>query len=101
MVQWLRIHLPTQETWVRSLVWEDRTCYRATEPVSHDYSAHTLEPVRHSRRSRRDKRPSRPDGEQPVNRGWRKLTRSSGDLAQPETNEIQKRSLLAVLSKTS
>ena len=26
MVQWLRICLPIQGTWVRSLVWEDPTC---------------------------------------------------------------------------
>ena len=34
VVQWLKkkkIHLPMQETWVRSLVWEDHTCPRATE----------------------------------------------------------------------
>ena len=31
MVQWLRIHLPMQRTWVRSLVWESSTCYGATE----------------------------------------------------------------------
>ena len=23
VIQWLRIHLPMQETWVRSLVWKD------------------------------------------------------------------------------
>ena len=32
MVQWIGIHLPIQETWVRSLVWEDFTCLRATKP---------------------------------------------------------------------
>ena len=26
VVQWLRIHLPMQGTWVQSLVWEDPTC---------------------------------------------------------------------------
>ena len=31
MVQWLRIHLPMQRTWVRSLVWESSTCCGATE----------------------------------------------------------------------
>ena len=30
VVQWLRIHLPMQGTWVGSLVWEDSTCNRAT-----------------------------------------------------------------------
>ena len=32
VVQWLRIHLPVQGIWVQSLVWEDRTCHRATKP---------------------------------------------------------------------
>ena len=33
VVQWLRIHLPMQGTWVPSLVWEDPTCGRATKPA--------------------------------------------------------------------
>ena len=37
VVQWLRTHLPVQETWVRSLVWEDPTCRGATKPVRHNY----------------------------------------------------------------
>ena len=37
VVQWLRIHLPMQETWVRALVLEDPTCRRATKPVCHNY----------------------------------------------------------------
>ena len=37
VVQWLRIHLPTQGTWVRALVREDPTCCRATKPVCHNY----------------------------------------------------------------
>ena len=40
MVQWLRIHLPMQETWVQSLVGEDHTCHRATKPVCYSYWAH-------------------------------------------------------------
>ena len=34
VVQWLRIHLPMQGSWVPSLVEEDSTCCRATKPVS-------------------------------------------------------------------
>ena len=30
LVQWLKIRLPMQGTWVWSLVWEDPTCHRAT-----------------------------------------------------------------------
>ena len=37
VVQWLRIHLPVQGTWVPSLVWEDPTCCEATKPVHHNY----------------------------------------------------------------
>ena len=41
VVQQLRIHLPVQGTWVRSLVQEDPTCCRATKPVCHSYWSHT------------------------------------------------------------
>ena len=33
VIQWLRIHLPKQGTWVQSLVREDSTCCGATKPV--------------------------------------------------------------------
>ena len=39
VAKWLRIRLPMQGTRVRSLVWEDPTCHRATKPVSHKYWA--------------------------------------------------------------
>ena len=48
VVQWLRIHLPVQGTWVRALVREDSTCWRATKPVYHNYWACALEPVSHN-----------------------------------------------------
>ena len=34
--RWLRIHLSTQGTWVRSLVWEGSTCYGSTKPMGHN-----------------------------------------------------------------
>ena len=37
VVQWLRIRLPMQGTWVRALVREDPTCHAATKPVRHNY----------------------------------------------------------------
>ena len=37
VLPWLRIHLAMQETWVRSLVQEDSTCHRATNPMCHNY----------------------------------------------------------------
>ena len=48
VVQWLRICLAVQETLVRSLVWEDPTCHRATKPRCHKYRASALEPAGHS-----------------------------------------------------
>ena len=37
VAQWIRIHLPTQGTQVRSLVQEYSTCLRATKPTCHNY----------------------------------------------------------------
>ena len=35
VVRRLRIHLPVQGTQVRSLIWGDPTCRRATKPMCH------------------------------------------------------------------
>ena len=48
VVQWLRICLPLEGTWVWALVWEDSTCRRATKPVCHNYWAQALEPASHN-----------------------------------------------------
>ena len=37
IVQWLRLSLPMQGTWVRPLVQEDSTCHGAAKPVLPDY----------------------------------------------------------------
>ena len=37
VVQWLRISLPMQGTWIRFLVWEDPTYHEATKLVCHNY----------------------------------------------------------------
>ena len=37
VVQWKRICLPMQGTWVQSLVWEDPTCRGANKPVWRNY----------------------------------------------------------------
>ena len=39
-----RIHLPVQETQVRSLVQEDPPCCRAAKPMHHNYGACALKP---------------------------------------------------------
>ena len=61
MVQWLRIHPPTQGTQVQSLVLEVSTCHRATKPMTKPLSQcsgaqvpQLWKPVLHSKRSRHD-----------------------------------------------
>ena len=49
MVQWIRIRLPVQGAWVRSLVLEDSTCLGATKLMGHNYWAHPPKPVLHKR----------------------------------------------------
>ena len=63
MVQWLRICLPMQGTWVRSLVQEDPTCRRATKPVHQNCRACALEAVHRSRRSQPVEKPGARSGE--------------------------------------
>ena len=48
VVQWLRICLPIQETWIQALVWEDSTCHGATKPRRYNYRACALEPASHN-----------------------------------------------------
>ena len=43
VAQWLRILLAVQETWVRSLIWEDSICQVATKPVHCNYWACALD----------------------------------------------------------
>ena len=43
VVQWLGVHLPTQGTWVWSLIWEDPTWHGAAKPEHHDYWARARE----------------------------------------------------------
>ena len=58
VAQWLRIHLPLQETRVWSLIQEDPTCHGATKPISHNYWACALEPMLHNKRSYRNEKPA-------------------------------------------
>ena len=37
VIQWLRICLPVQGTWIQSLAQEDSTCLGATKPMCHNY----------------------------------------------------------------
>ena len=51
VVQWLKIGLPMQESWVQSLVQEDPTCPTAAKPVYPDYWTYGPEPGSHNYRS--------------------------------------------------
>ena len=37
VAEWLRIRVPIQATWVRSLARDDPTCRTATKSMSHNY----------------------------------------------------------------
>ena len=57
VVQWLRICLALQGTWVQSLVWEDSTCHKATKPVQPQVrKPMCLEPMHH-KKSHRNRSP--------------------------------------------
>ena len=64
VVLWLRICLPMQVAWIRSLVQEDSIYWGATKPMCHNYwSLHTLEPVLCNKRSHYNGKPA--------HRSWR------------------------------
>ena len=44
-LQGLRTHLPIQNTWVRSLIWDDPICPGAAKPLNHNHWAHAPEQV--------------------------------------------------------
>ena len=64
VLQWFRIHLPMQGTWIRSLIQEDPTCCGATKPWCHNYrSLRALEAMLCNEKSRHN--------EKPVHGNWR------------------------------
>ena len=71
-----------QGTWVQSLVQEDPTCHRATKPMRHNYWAHVLEPMSHSKRSPHiatKRRPCSPQLEKAQARQWRSSAPKNND----------------------
>ena len=59
VVQWLRIHLPVQGTQVRSLVWEDPTCFRAAKLLClNHWSPRAPEPVVFNKKSHHRDKPT-------------------------------------------
>ena len=76
-LEWIKIHLPVQRTWVPSLVWEDSTSLVATKHMSHSYWAHLLELLLKTMSCNKRIHHNR----KPVHRNWREVpTRNSLDL---------------------
>ena len=89
VVQWLRICLPMQVTWVRALVQEDPTCCRATKPVHHNYWA--LEPTSHNYWSLGTQSPCSTTREATAMRSPCTVTKSSPSSPQLEKARAQQR----------
>ena len=93
VVQWVRILLPMQGTWIQSLVWKDFTCHRAAKSERPNYGAHRLqpqkplylEPVLH-KRSHCNQKPILHCKQRvvPAHHNWRKPVTSNKDLVQPK-----------------
>ena len=68
-----RMYLPTLGTWVRSLIWEDSTCGRATSLRARTTEACVyLEPVLHSKRSHHSEKPTHHNWRtDPAHRNWK------------------------------
>lgn len=58
VAQWMRVHLSTQGTWARVLAWQDPTCFRGAQPVSHSCRACAPEPGGREHRGPRSRAPS-------------------------------------------
>ena len=48
MTQWVKNPPAMHETWVQSPIWENPTCYGATNPTGHNYWACVLKPWSHN-----------------------------------------------------
>ena len=91
MVQWRRIHLPMQGTWVRCLVLEEPTHCGVPKPMCHNSWAYMLqllkpmflEPVLPKRSHHNEKPPHRSKEETPLT-ATRKSPCSNQDTAQPK-----------------
>ena len=90
-VQWLRIHLPRQETQVGSLIQEDSTNCGTTKPKSHNYGA-CYPRARAPQEKLLQKSPCTTTREQPPLSATREEpTCSNKDPAQPKIiNKIEK-----------
>ena len=98
VVQWLRIRLPMWGTQVRSLIWGDSTCLRATKSMCHSYFSHLpqllkptcLEPVLCNKRSHRNEKPTHCN-EKPTHHSERKpVTAMKTPCAPTKTQHSQR-----------
>ena len=89
VVQWLRVCLPMQGLWVLSLVWEDSTCCRGTNPVCHNYWARALEPILGNKKSHHNEKPMNCNEEYPPLITTRESLHE--DLEQPEVSKLIKK----------
>ena len=105
---WIRILLPTQGTWVQSLVQEDSACWGATKPANLNYWAHTIralepqlpslsaatskahapESLCSTRQATTMRNPSLQWRVAPIHNNWRKLMQSKEDPVQPKPNNF-------------
>jgi len=94
VVQWLRIYLRMQGTWVRSLVQEVPACCEATKPTCHNYlSLHALEPLLHNKRNHQNEKVVHCTRRViPAARTWRKPMCISEDPEQPNKYIVFKNS---------
>ena len=97
VVQWIGIHLPVLET-VRSLVWEDSTCWGAPKFMHHDDWAHMLQLLKPSHLEPvQQQKPLRWEASAPQWRvalachNWRKLGCSNEDPLQPKIKTAKKK----------
>ena len=79
VVQWIRIRLPMQGTWVQFLIWEDCTCHRIA-----NWCSTTTEPVPQNKSSHHSEKSERPSKEQPLLTTTRESSRTATKTQQSQ-----------------
>ena len=83
VAQWIKTHLPGQGTQVRSLVWEDPTCFGITNPCT-EPTLQSLCSITGEAAARR--RPSTATKSSPAPHSWRKPPHSNKGPVRPKNN---------------
>ena len=103
VVQWIRIHLPRQGTWVQSLVWEDYTCRWPTKPMYLGFRAllKAVYPGAHApqRETTTIRSPCTATREQTRLQQVKKSLHNNKDSAQPKINKKQEKKKFQTLCK--